>query len=187
MRLHPKINMSQESFGKSLGVTGAAISRIESGTRNASDQIVLGICRRFNISERWLRTGAGDMFAQQDRESEIAQMVQSLLSMETSDFKARFISVLSGLRDEQWLVLEEKMREIIGSRLDAPAIPAPAPGHEEEATPPVYPPDEPDKETTDPKIEAEVDAIRRQLYLEKEAAERSSASTESAANVEKLA
>ncbi|WP_087064254.1 helix-turn-helix transcriptional regulator [Intestinibacillus massiliensis] len=63
VRQHHTINLSQEAFGKRLGVTGAGISRIESGARNASEQIVRAICREFNINEQWLRTGKGDMFA----------------------------------------------------------------------------------------------------------------------------
>ena len=59
VRLDKDINLSQEAFGKRLGVTGAAISRIESGDRSASDQIILAVCREFNVNETWLRTGVG--------------------------------------------------------------------------------------------------------------------------------
>ena len=54
--------MSQESFGKKLGVTGTAISRIEIGNRALTEQMILAICREFNVREEWLRTGNGEMF-----------------------------------------------------------------------------------------------------------------------------
>ena len=57
VRQHPKINLSQEAFGKRLGLTGSGISLIESGRRNASEQVILSICREFNVNERWLRSG----------------------------------------------------------------------------------------------------------------------------------
>jgi Helix-turn-helix. len=51
--------LSQESFGKRLGVSGAAISRLENGERSVTEQMVISIAREFNISERWLRDGSG--------------------------------------------------------------------------------------------------------------------------------
>ena len=73
VRQHSSIKLSQEAFGKRLGVTGAGISRIESGARGASEQIILAICREFNVNEEWLRTGEGDMFA--ERDDSIMQML----------------------------------------------------------------------------------------------------------------
>lgn len=60
LRLYLKMN--QENFGSILGVTNAAISRIEKGERNLTDQMIISICREFNVSEEWLRTGEGEMF-----------------------------------------------------------------------------------------------------------------------------
>jgi transcriptional regulator with XRE-family HTH domain len=54
--------LSQEAFGKRLGVSGAAISRLEQGERGITEQMVLSISREFNVSEEWLRNGSGDMF-----------------------------------------------------------------------------------------------------------------------------
>lgn len=61
-KLRQKLKLSQEAFGKCLGITGAAVSRLESGNRNPSEQIVLAICREFHVREQWLREGDGDMF-----------------------------------------------------------------------------------------------------------------------------
>ena len=57
-----ELGHSQETFGSLLGVTKAAISRIETGERGTTDQMIRAICREFNVSEEWLRTGSGDMF-----------------------------------------------------------------------------------------------------------------------------
>ena len=56
--------MSQETFGNKLGVTGAGISKIESGQRNLTEQMILMICKEFNINENWLRYGDGGIFRQ---------------------------------------------------------------------------------------------------------------------------
>lgn len=60
--LRKYLHLTMESFGEKLGVTRSAISNIESGKRNLTDQMVLSICREFNVNEDWLRSGAGEMF-----------------------------------------------------------------------------------------------------------------------------
>ena len=60
--LRKQLSLSQDAFGKRLGVTGASISKIESGDRGITEQMILAICREFNVREEWLRNGIGDMF-----------------------------------------------------------------------------------------------------------------------------
>lgn len=45
--LRKLLKLSQEDFGKPLGVTGASISRLENGTRNLTKQMILAICHDF--------------------------------------------------------------------------------------------------------------------------------------------
>lgn len=56
-------DLTQQEFGKRIGIKPNSISLIESGNRNASEQVVLSICREFKVCEAWLRTGEGTMFA----------------------------------------------------------------------------------------------------------------------------
>ncbi|MDI3537128.1 MAG: hypothetical protein PWP16_675 [Eubacteriaceae bacterium] len=55
--IRKKLGYSQEMFGSLLGVTKAAISRIETGERGTTDQMIRAIVREFNVSEDWLRNG----------------------------------------------------------------------------------------------------------------------------------
>ena len=57
------LGLTLEKFGEKLGVGKTAISKLEKGERNLTDQMVKSICREFGISETWLRTGEGDMKA----------------------------------------------------------------------------------------------------------------------------
>ncbi len=134
-QLRKTLSLTQQEFADKIGTTRNNIAGYETGRRLPSEAAINLIIARLSVNEEWLRAGKGEMFAKKDRESEISLMVHDLLSGESSDFKARFISVLAGLKDEQWLVLEEKMQEIIGSRTDAPAVsaPTPAPDYEAEA------------------------------------------------------
>lgn len=60
--LRKVLNLSQDSFGKRLGVTGTSISRIEKGERSLTEQMALAICREFRVDYYWLTTGYGNMF-----------------------------------------------------------------------------------------------------------------------------
>lgn len=50
-------NLTLEKFGERIGVTKTAISKIELGNRNVTDQMIKSICREFGYREEWLRDG----------------------------------------------------------------------------------------------------------------------------------
>lgn len=77
--LRKTLKLSQEDFGKRLGVTGASISRLEKGERNITEQMILSICREFNVNEKWLRHNEGEMFL--PFEDEVAEIVSQLLEV----------------------------------------------------------------------------------------------------------
>lgn len=60
--LRNKLHLSAEKFGSRVGVTRSAISRIENGVVHVTEQMVLAVCREFNVREEWLRSGTGEMF-----------------------------------------------------------------------------------------------------------------------------
>ncbi len=60
--LRKELNLTMEKFGIRLGVGKTAISKLENGERNLTDQMFKSICREFNVSEDWLRSGHGNMF-----------------------------------------------------------------------------------------------------------------------------
>lgn len=57
------LDLTMEKFGERVGVQKTAISRIESGKNNLTEQMLLAICREFGVNENWLRNGVGEMFA----------------------------------------------------------------------------------------------------------------------------
>ena len=64
--LRDVLNISQESFGNSIGLSKSGISNIENGTRNVTEKHILLINTAFNVNEKWLRTGEGEMFIEKD-------------------------------------------------------------------------------------------------------------------------
>lgn len=57
------LDLSQEAFGKRIGITRASISNMEKGTRNPSKQTIISICREFDVNNAWLKEGIGEMFS----------------------------------------------------------------------------------------------------------------------------
>lgn len=49
--------LTMDKFGECIGVTKAAISKIENSQRGVTDQMIKSICREFGYNEEWLRDG----------------------------------------------------------------------------------------------------------------------------------
>lgn len=152
------LHLSQESFGNRLGVTGASISRIEKGERNITEQMILAICREYNVREEWLRNGEGDMFLD-FTEDEFARAATSL----SSDPLARSILM------EYWK-LDDDNRKLFRGFLERLVDGMRGQVSKQEAAPAV---DRPVREMTREELHA---ALDRQLDAEKEAAAKSEAS-----------
>lgn len=116
--IRKSVLLSQEEFGKKLGITGAAISKIESGNRNVTEQMTLAIIREFDVNEQWLRAGEGEMFLIKTRDEEIASFIGTLLKKEDDTFKKRLISALSKLEEPDWEVLEKMCNFMLESKKD---------------------------------------------------------------------
>lgn len=86
--LRKELNLTLEKFGKPLGVGKTAISKIENGENSLTDQMIISICREYNASEEWLRSGVGEMFVPLTRNQVIADFAADLIKEEDS-FKSK--------------------------------------------------------------------------------------------------
>lgn len=102
--LRKELNLTLEKFGKPLGVGKTAISKIENGENSLTDQMIISICREYNASEEWLRSGVGEMFVPLTRNQVIADFAADLIKEEDS-FKSKLIEALANLNEEEWKVL----------------------------------------------------------------------------------
>ena len=100
--LRKELNLTAEAFGSQIGIVRSAISNIESGNRQPTNQFINSICREFNVNEQWLRTGEGEMFNDLSREQEIIKFVTSLMTDSDDDIRKSTILAMSQLTDEQW-------------------------------------------------------------------------------------
>lgn len=61
--LRKYLKLTQKEFGERIGIKPNTVATYEIGRNAPIDAVVSLICREFNVSEAWLRTGEGEMFA----------------------------------------------------------------------------------------------------------------------------
>ncbi len=111
-KLRKELDMTQQKLANRLGVQRNTIAMYEMGRTTPSDAIILSICREFNVNERWLRDGTGEMFLPMDAEDELMQWAGRVLSGRDSSFKKRFVAMLSKLSEAEWELLEQRVKEL---------------------------------------------------------------------------
>lgn len=104
------LNLSAEKFGARIGVTRSAISKMELGVCNVSEQSIISICREFNVNEEWLRHGTGEMFNTLSEDEELAYLVGSTLPNASDFVKNTFIALgklSKDFTDKDWAVIRK--------------------------------------------------------------------------------
>lgn len=77
--------LTQEEFGKELNLSQNYVWMLESGKRAPSARTIIDLCKKFQISEEWLRTGEGEMKAPMTKQAEIATITAQLFHKEETD------------------------------------------------------------------------------------------------------
>ena len=104
--------LSQAAFGAPFGANRDMINNVENGRAAVSDIMVASICRTYDVNERWLRTGEGEMFIQISRDQEIMDFVADTMQDDKDNFRRRFLLALSRLPEERWADIEAFARQI---------------------------------------------------------------------------
>lgn len=98
-KLRKNLGLSQESFGKAIGLSKSGISNIEKGVRKVTDKHIKILNHELNVNENWLRNGTPPIFnptygeiidslAQQYKLDEISKsFIENLLLLNESDMK----------------------------------------------------------------------------------------------------
>ncbi len=99
--LRKTLGLSQRDFGEKLGVGDTAISKLEKGERNLTDQMTKSICREFNVNYAWLLEGKGDMFS---------ALPETLLDEVAEEYE---LDELDKLLVKKYMQLPREKREVI--------------------------------------------------------------------------
>lgn len=113
--LRKTLNLTLEKFGKPLGVGKTAISNIENDNRSLTEQMIVSICREYNVNEEWLRNGTGEMFAQVSPYEKAYNRFGYIMENSSPTKKVALsvlLELLYSIPDEQWDILIEEFEKI---------------------------------------------------------------------------
>lgn len=104
--------MTLEKFGERVGVTKQTVSRIENGVNALTEQMLLSVCREFDVNEQWLRTGEGEIFKERSPSEEIGYYVEDLLEYDGhgNPFYDMIVEMM-----KTYVELDEKSQAVIRS------------------------------------------------------------------------
>lgn len=128
-KLRKALDLTQAEFGEKIGSTQNAIGNYETGHRNPSSSVINNICKTFDVSEKWLRTGEGEMFLAKPTAALDALAVEHRLSNGDYVLIEKFLA----LKPETRKAMTDYMREVVvsiiamekdGSLADDPAFPS---------------------------------------------------------------
>lgn len=60
LRFHLKL--TQKEFSNNIGMQPSSLCDIEKGNAPITERTILLICSQYNVNEKWLRFGEGEMF-----------------------------------------------------------------------------------------------------------------------------
>ena len=143
------VGLKKIEFAKRLRLSAPYISELCSGKTFPSDRTISDICREFNISETWLRTGEGEMF------TSVPEATADRLAKEygLDDLGRQIMAAYLKLDESDRLAVGRLIQNIKGER----AAPADTRSRDEK----------PVTEWTDEEINAEAEEFRRSLLEEK--------------------
>lgn len=155
-QIRRELGLTQTEFAERIGLKQNSIALIESGKRNISDQAILSICREYGVNEEWLRTGIGEKMTP-DASDELEALVKKYdLSNADQVLIGKYINLKAGSRETIIDFITDVVAALEDLDPNAKAFPS---GSASELD-----------------IDAEVEAYRQQLELQKKAAAESSLS-----------
>ena len=116
--LRKALGFTQQQFADKIGVKQNTIAQYEIGRNEPIDSVINLIVEKYHVNEDWLRNGTGEMFIRLSRDEEIASFIGKIQFEADDSFKKRFISMLSALDTEDWVVLEKMALTIYEERKD---------------------------------------------------------------------
>lgn len=101
-------SMSMKAFGDRLGISSAAVSKIETGINTPSEQTIRAICQEFNINRDWLVDGIGDMEASRPFIPELMRVLRN-----HSDLKSTLELLVEDNDPEFWAALNTVAHKLV--------------------------------------------------------------------------
>lgn len=115
-KLRKTLDLTQQEFADKIGVKRNTVGQWEIGRNSITDQVVFSICREFDVSEEWLRTGEGEMFERMTDQQKLLKYTGMLLKDKDSAIVnaiQSFIVTYEQLDDTSKATLEKIAQQFI--------------------------------------------------------------------------
>ena len=105
--------LTKTDFAARINISQSFISRLVSGEKLPSDRTIADICREFNISEVWLRTGAGEPHMERDKDEEFLEIMEKI-NISDDDLIKRIIKAYWFLDDDEKAAVKKMIDNLSG-------------------------------------------------------------------------
>lgn len=125
MELHERIkylrkdilNMTQEEFGEKLGVSRDVVNNMERGRVNIGEDRIKLICSIFSVSDKWLRTGEGEMKIEDCKDNRYFSNVGKLQRTDDETIM-RWVNAIAETDPGVLKEIEEFMKKLLETQKD---------------------------------------------------------------------
>lgn len=105
--------LTKTDFAARINISQSFISRLVSGEKLPSDRTIADICREFNISEVWLRTGEGEPHMERDKNEEFLEIMEKI-NISDDDLIKRIIKAYWFLDDDEKAAVKKMIDNLSG-------------------------------------------------------------------------
>ena len=105
--------LTKTDFAARINISQSFISRLVSGEKLPSDRTIADICREFNISEVWLRTGVGEPHMERDKDEEFLEIMEKI-NISDDDLIKRIIKAYWFLDDDEKAAVKKMIDNLSG-------------------------------------------------------------------------
>ena len=98
--------LTKTAFAERIKVSQQFVSSLCLGQTNPSDRTIADICREFNISEEWLRTGNGEPHIRRDEDEAFMQICEEI-NLSDDDLVKRIIRAYWALDESEKAVVRK--------------------------------------------------------------------------------
>ena len=107
-KLRKTLDLTQQEFADKIGIKRNTMAQYEIGRNEPIDAVIISICREFNLSENWLRTGEGEMFNSSD--DEYIAMIDRIMAGE-NEFAKNIFKTFAMFDDADWNALNKMIEK----------------------------------------------------------------------------
>lgn len=105
------LKITRKEIAEKIRKTEATYGRYETGEINPPDDVIANICEKFNVEEKWLRTGKEPIFKEISEIEKMKKTIDEVMESK-SEFQRNALYVLATMSEEEWDLIEKMYYKI---------------------------------------------------------------------------